>query len=221
MGSAPSSAPGRAVAVAPVDAAARWSSRWPSTTTPARRRSSTADAVDRAAARGAGRADPARAGASGVLRLGDHRCRASTRCSAGITELLPAGRRRRRRRSPARCSRSSAGRPARRSPTSGCSRAPARPRPAGLGGGGSTRSPAIEVFDAAAAVRATWSRPAQIGQLWGLATSGSATPIGTATRGRRGAPLRAAEPGDGRRTRPAGRRGALYAALPSSPSRTR
>ena len=70
------------------------------------------------------RADRARRGAPGLLRLGDHR---RGRRRADRRHRRAAARRgadARRRRRPAPSSRSSAGRPARRSPTSGCS--PAR-----------------------------------------------------------------------------------------------
>ena len=61
----------------------------PSTTTRCWPPTSTTRPVRRAAAPRARRADPAGAGAPGVLRLGDHR-RRRRRAAAGIRELLPA-----------------------------------------------------------------------------------------------------------------------------------
>ena len=134
---------------------------------------------------------------------------------AGITELLPA-RRRRRRRPGLRhaCSRSSAARRARRSPTSGMFAGHAADaRPARLGAA-EARSPRSSVFDGrrgrAAARR---SRPGQIGRLWGLAgvrigdAVGARAPARTAATSRRRRSRRSSSRGE-----PADR-GALHVAL--------
>ena len=143
---------------------------------------------------------------------------------AGITELLPAaagdadgpvvGH---------ACSRSSAGRPGRRSPTCGCS--PARCacatgcRSAADGERQGHRDQRLRPRRGGARRRP--SPPGRSASCGAWPTSGSATR--SASRGRRAAAsLRAADPGDGRRPAPAGRQGrAAGRARPSWPSRTR
>ena len=143
---------------------------------------------------------------------------------AGIAELLPAAARRRRTaRCRARCSRSSAGRPGRRSPTCGCS--PAR---CGSGTGSATaarrrRSPRSACSTRGGPVR---RRPGR-----GRARSASSgacadvrigDAIGVAAAGRGRAPLRPADAGDRRRAGPArATRARCTSRWPSSPSRTR
>ena len=109
-----------------------WPRCSPTTTTRCSSRVRRGRARARAAARRAGGADPARAGAPRVLRLGAHgrgrRCaggRHHASCCRRASATATA-------RPPAPCSRSSAGRRGRRSPTCGCS--PARcARATGLG----------------------------------------------------------------------------------------
>ena len=165
------------------------------------------------------------AGASGVLRLGDHRRR---RRRADGRHRRAAARRRGRRRRPgcrARCSRSSAGRPARRSPTCGCS--PARcARATGCVSAGDDASEgdrASASSTAAAPSRARRSRAGQIGQ----AVGAGERPDRRRDRpcrapADRPAALRAADAGDRRRARPRRPTGARCTSRsPSSPSRTR
>ena len=100
-------------------------------------------------------------------------------------------------------------RPARRSRTSACSRA--RVRTAGpacsFGRDETAKVTAISVFDGGAAVRAASVAAGQIGKLWGLATSRSATRSASRGAAAGAPPLRAADAGDGRRARPPGRQG--------------
>ena len=121
------------------------------------------------APRRAGGADRTDARAPGVLRLGDHgrgRGRVDGRDRGAAARV-----RGRCRRPPCRapCSRSSAGRPERRSRTCGCSRGRSG-RATGCASGTTTsgRSPAIDVFDRGSAVQRPSVVAGQIGKLWGL-----------------------------------------------------
>ena len=124
-------------------------------------------------------------GAAGVLRLGDHRRRARRavrrhhRAAAGSRTATPTAR------SPARCSRSSAGRPGRRSPTCGsspgrCARGTWWPS----GRGPRRRSPRSASSSAAPPCRAPSFAAGQIAKVWGLGGSRVGDAVG-AGRGRR------------------------------------
>ena len=152
---------------------------------------------------------------SGVLRLGDHRRRRRPARPPGSRELLPADRRRRRAgRSRAPCSRSSAVRPARRSPTSGCS-------PARCG----SRDRVRPGDDAGRSRRSACSTAARPSRRPSVARRADRQALGPRRHPDRrharravaptsAAPLRAADAGDGRRT-PTERadKGALHVAL--------
>ena len=165
--------------------------------------------------------------------------------TAGIRDLLPAAAGDRgRRRCPARCSRSSAARPGRRSPTSGCTRArcgratgcasarperrsaTARSATATVTGdsarGARRRSPRSASSTAAPRPRATAVRAGQIGKLWGLHEVRIGDAIGRPHAAARREPVLAADAGR-RSSCPATPRTAARCTprSPSWPSRTR
>ena len=171
------------------------------------------------------RADPAGADASRVLRLGHHGRRRRRRSLPASPSCCRPPRATSTDRCRAPCSRSSAGRPARRSPTCGCS--PARcARASGCVSPATTRTKvtAISVFDRGAGRRArVGRRGADRAGCAGWTSVSIGDAIGRPPPRPTGpAALRAADARDRRRARPRGRPGRHSTSRSlSSPSRTR
>ncbi len=174
----------------------------------------------RAAPRGARGADEAGARAPGLLRLGAHRRRRRRADAPGSPSCCRPPRATPKGPSRARSSRSNAAPPARRSPTSACSRARCGPRPGALRRRRG-KVTAIAVFDRGRrrAARAS-PRPGRSASCGGCADVQIGDAIGDAPGAQR-APLRPADAGDRRRSRAPGGPGAPAPRSPSSPSRTR